>query len=101
MVIVKVELHVKPDQVGAFLAASIANGECARQEPGNIRFDLMRELDDATRFVLIEVYKTPEDQQAHSRSPHFRVWLDATRDMFVDRAAKRYVAAFPAEGSWQ
>ena len=98
MVIVKVELHVKLDQVDAFLAASIANGECTRREPGNIRFDLMQEIDDPTRFILIEVYQTPQDQQAHSRSTHFKVWLDATIDMFVERAAKRYTAAFPAPG---
>jgi quinol monooxygenase YgiN len=100
MVIVKVELHVKPDQVDAFLAASIANGQGARQEPGNIRFDLLQEVDDPTRFVLIEVYQSPEDQQAHSRSPHFKTWWEATIDMFVDRSAKRFTAAFPPEADW-
>ena len=33
-------------------------------EPGNVRFDVLRSKDDPTRFVLYEVYRTPEDAAA-------------------------------------
>ncbi|HYK91421.1 MAG TPA: antibiotic biosynthesis monooxygenase, partial [Acidobacteriota bacterium] len=58
MLIVHVFVHVKADQVEPFKAATIENARNSVEEPGVARFDVIQQLDDPTRFVLIEIYRT-------------------------------------------
>ena len=60
MYIVHVFVHVKPEHLEAFKAATIENARNSVQEPGIARFDVIQQADDPTRFVLIEVYRTPD-----------------------------------------
>ena len=60
MLIVHVHVHVKPESVADFRRATIENARLSVQEPGIARFDVVEQQDDATRFVLIEVYRSPE-----------------------------------------
>ena len=60
MLVVHVQVHVRPDGIEAFKAATLANARASRQEPGIARFDVVQQVDDPTRFVLIEAYRTPE-----------------------------------------
>ena len=60
MYIVHVFVHVKPEHVEAFKAATIENARNSVQEPGIARFDVIQQADDPTRFVLIEVYRTSD-----------------------------------------
>ena len=50
-------VDVKPECIDAFRAISTYNHECSRKEPGNIRFDLLQDNNDPTKFVLFEVYE--------------------------------------------
>ena len=59
MLIVHVFVHVKPDAVDAFIAATLENARNSVQEPGVVRFDVVQQDDDPTRFLLIEIYRTP------------------------------------------
>ena len=59
MYIVHVHLHVKPECIEPFKAASLENARNSLQEPGIARFDLLQQADDPTHFELIEVYRTP------------------------------------------
>ncbi|MFP5208705.1 MAG: putative quinol monooxygenase, partial [Acidobacteriota bacterium] len=65
MLIVHVHVHVKPELVEDFRQATIENACASVQEPGIARFDVAQEQDDATRFVLIEVYRTQDAVAAH------------------------------------
>ena len=58
MLIVHVHVHVKPESVADFRQATIENARSSVQEPGIARFDVVQQQDDATRFVLIEAYRT-------------------------------------------
>src|SRR5437660_1711230 len=60
MLIVHVQILVKPDQVDAFKAACIENSRNSMQEPGIARFDVLQQQDDPTRFVLVEIYRSAE-----------------------------------------
>ncbi len=60
MYIVHVFVHVKPEHLEAFKAATIENAQHSVKEPGIARFDVIQQADDPTRFVLIEVYRTPD-----------------------------------------
>ncbi len=84
MLIVHVHVHVKPDFVEAFKAATIENARSSIQEPGIARFDLAQEPDDPTRFVLVEVYRDAEAPARHKETAHYRTWRDTVAEMMVE-----------------
>src|SRR5580692_8201433 len=84
MLIVHVHVHVKPESVEEFRQATIENARSSVQEPGIARFDVVEQHDDATRFVLIEVYRSPEAAAAHKETAHYAMWRDAVADMMAE-----------------
>jgi autoinducer 2-degrading protein len=101
LIIVHVQAHVKPDAVDAFLAASLDNARASVREPGVARFDVVQSVEDPTRFVLVEVYRTPEAPAAHKETAHYRRWRDAVAPLMAEpRTAGRYVNVFPDDGGW-
>jgi quinol monooxygenase YgiN len=101
MHIVHVHVHVKPDCVDGFRQASLANARESVKEPGIARFDVIQALDDPTRFVLVEVYRTPEDAARHKETAHYRVWRDNVADMMAEpRSGVKYANAFPDDQGW-
>ncbi len=101
MFIVHVLVHVKPDQVEAFKTATIENARNSVQEPGIARFDVIQQTDDPTRFVLVEVYRTPEASAKHKETAHYAVWRDAVAAMMAEpRTSIKYANVFPDEGGW-
>ncbi len=101
MLIVHVFVHVKPDQAEAFLAATLENARNSIQEPGIARFDVIQQQDDPTRFVLVEVYRTPEDPGKHKETSHYQKWRDTVADMMAEpRTSIKYTNVFPDEQGW-
>ena len=101
MLVVHVFVHVKSDQVEAFREATIANARNSVQEPGIARFDAIQQQDDPTRFVLVEVYRTPDDPARHKETPHYQQWRDTVADMMAEpRSAIKYDNVFPDEQGW-
>ena len=97
MLTVHVSVHVKAECVEAFKAASLANVRASRREPGVARFDLLQQQDDATRFVLVEVYRTAEAPARHKETAHYKVWRDAVADMMAEpRSSTKYDDLLPA-----
>jgi quinol monooxygenase YgiN len=85
MYIVHVHIHVKPDQVEAFIAATKENaGKSTGDEPGVAHFDVMQQADNPTRFVLIEVYRTPEDAAKHKETKHYNRWREIAEPMMAE-----------------
>jgi autoinducer 2-degrading protein len=84
MLIVHVHVRVKPDCIEAFRAASLANAEASRQEPGIARFDVLQQADDPTRFVLSEAYRTAEAPAAHKETAHYAAWRDTVAEMMAE-----------------
>jgi quinol monooxygenase YgiN len=101
LVIVHVQVHVKPDAVAAFRAASLDNARDSVTEPGVARFDVVQSVEDPTRFVLVEVYRTPDAQAAHKETAHYQRWRDAVADLMAEpRTAVKYVNVAPADAGW-
>ena len=84
MFIVHVFIHVKPECVGDFKAATLANVRNSIREPGISRFDFMVQIDTPNHFVLEEVYHTPEDAVKHKETTHYMVWRDAVARMMAE-----------------
>ena len=101
MFIVHVFVHVKADQVEAFKQASLANASESVKEPGVARFDVIQQQDDPTRFVLVEVYRTPNDPAKHKETAHYQAWRDAVEPMMAEpRSSVKYSNIFPDESGW-
>lgn len=84
MLIVHVHVHVKPEAVERFKAASVANARESVKEPGIARFEVLQQQDDPTRFVIVEIYRTAEAPAAHKETKHYQVWRDAVAPMMAE-----------------
>ena len=101
MLIVHVFVHVKSNQVEAFRNATLENAHNSIQEPGIARFDIIQQQDDLTRFVLVEIYRTPDDPARHKETAHYQKWRDAVVDMMTEpRTSVKYTNVFPDEHGW-
>ncbi len=101
MHIVHVFIQVKEEYLEAFKAATLDNARNSVQEPGIARFDVIQEQEDPTRFVLVEVYRTPDDPAKHKETAHYARWAEAVTDMLAEpRTCSFYHNIFPGEGGW-
>ena len=96
MIIVHVFVHVTPDAVDAFATASLENARNSVLERGVVRFDVIQQDDDPTKFLLIEVYRTPADPALHKETAHYATWRDTVASMMAEpRRSVKYRALFP------
>lgn len=101
MFIVHVFAHVKADKIDAFRAATLENARSSVAEPGVARFDVIQQQDDPARFVLVEVYRTPDDPAKHKETAHYQKWRDTVADMMAGpRSSIKYTNLFPDEKGW-
>lgn len=101
MHIVQVHVHVKPDSVEDFVDATQDNARNSVQEPGIARFDILQSSDDPTRFILVEVYRTPEDPKKHKETAHYLRWRERVADMMAEpRQGVPYKNIFPEDAGW-
>jgi (4S)-4-hydroxy-5-phosphonooxypentane-2,3-dione isomerase len=101
MFIIQVFIHVKEDYIEAFKAATAENARNSVRETGIARFDVIQQANDPTRFVLIEVYRTPEDIARHKETAHYKTWRDIAEPMMVEpRSRIEYANIFPDEKGW-
>jgi (4S)-4-hydroxy-5-phosphonooxypentane-2,3-dione isomerase len=101
MHIVLVHLKVKNEYIEPFIQASLQNAKHSIQEPGVARFDVIQETEDTTRFILVEVYRTPEDQLHHRETKHYELWRDTVTDMMEEpRKGIKYINLFPDDNKW-
>jgi quinol monooxygenase YgiN len=101
MFIVHVFVHVKAEFIEAFKAACLDNASNSVKEPGIARFDVIQQLDDPSRFVLVEVYRTPDDPARHKETAHYARWRDAVAEMMAEpRHAIKYDNVFPDDPGW-
>jgi autoinducer 2-degrading protein len=97
MLILVVQVHVKPEHLEEFKEATVINASSSMQEPGITRFDVIQQEDDPTRFVFIETYRAPEDNLKHRETPHYLAWSDKVTDWLAEpRTRNRYTNVFPA-----
>ena len=101
MIVVQVHVHVKPEQAAAFKEATIENARHSIREAGVARFDVLQQADDPCRFVLVEVYRTPEAPAGHKQTAHYAKWRDTVAPMMAEpRFGVSFASVFPDETGW-
>ncbi len=101
MYVVHVFVHVKPEHLEAFKAATLDNARNSVQEPGIARFDVIQQADDPTRFVLVEVYRTSADPAKHKETAHYNRWREIAEPLLAEpRTRIVYSSVFPLDQDW-
>ncbi len=101
MHIVHVFIHVKPEKLEEFKQASRANASSSIREPGVARFDFLQQSDDPTRFLLVEVYRTPEDAAKHKETAHYNRWRETVEPLLAEpRTRIIYNNIYPDDAGW-
>ena len=91
MLIIQVFVHVRPDAVDAFRAATTDNATSSIQEDGVARFDVLQSAEDSTRFTLIEAYRSDDAPAAHKATAHYARWRDTVEPMLAEpRSSVKY-----------
>jgi quinol monooxygenase YgiN len=90
MHIVLVLVTVRTELLEEFERALLHNArESVARDPGCVRFDVSQQLDDPARWVLYEVYDSPDAHAAHRRSPHFLAYDAVAARAVVDKTVIR------------
>ncbi|HEV3498291.1 MAG TPA: putative quinol monooxygenase [Actinomycetes bacterium] len=78
-----VSLRVKPGMVDQFVEAIGENSRASRrEEPGCLRFDVHRDVDDPNHFLLYELYADERAfTEAHRGAPHYQKWRSAVAEL--------------------
>jgi len=98
MLILLVEIHVKAEHLEAFQEATLENARNSRREPGIARFEAIQREDDATRFVLMEVYRDAEAPAKHKETAHYHAWLEKVTPLLAEpRTRQWYHSIDPAD----
>jgi autoinducer 2-degrading protein len=101
MLIVHVHIHVKTECLDAFRSATEENARASIQEAGIARFDFAQQVDDPTRFVLIEVYRDSEAAARHKETAHYAKWRDTVAPMMASqRSSAKFTNLFPPDSGW-
>lgn len=91
-----VHVQVRPEHLDDFIEATRHNHECSIREPGNLRFDVLRSVDDPAAFILYEAYRSAEDAGAHKQTAHYLAWREAVNHWMAEpRQGVAYLGLFP------
>ncbi len=71
---VVVRIEAKPDKIRQLLELAAYNSGCSRKEPGNLRFDVMQQVDQPLKIALYEVYTDEAAFKAHQQTAHYARW---------------------------
>lgn len=98
MIATFVHIWVKPEMLDPFLAATVENHRETIREKGNVRFDVLRDEADQTKFVLYEVFESDDAIALHKTLPHYLKWRNLVADMMTrPREGVRHVVIEPSD----
>ena len=96
MHMIVVRLDVKPERMDDFLKLVSFNAAESRKEAGNLRFDVVRSVDNPALFRLYEVYRDDDAVRAHQATPHYAKWRAEIEALLVTpRVSEKFTSVFP------
>lgn len=101
MIVRIITVTVKPDAVDAFQAATVRNHEKSIQEPGVLRFDVLRDNDRSELFYLYEAYADEQATVDHKTTEHYLRWKSEVADLMDgDRTSVACSVVAPDSTGW-
>jgi len=84
MIVNCVYIHVKSEETQRFIEATAANHRESVKEPGNLRFDLIQQADDQSRFMIYEAFESESAAVEHKATNHYIVWRDKVNNLMAE-----------------
>lgn len=101
MYVVCVSVWVESGHEDDFIEATRLNHLGTRQEPGNVRFDVLRNEAEPSRFFLYEVYRSADDFKTHQQTDHYLGWKQTVAGwMERKREGLKNQSLFPPDETW-
>ena len=101
MFIIHVFLQVKKDCIQQFKEITLDNARNTLREPGAVRFDVVQDQDDSSRFIFVEVYKSASDLDHHKTTEHYARWAGAVDESLVEPRSRVLLEnVFPDDAGW-
>lgn len=97
MLVQMVTIKVKEGHATDFLEAFRINYEGTRKEPGNLRFDVLRDPDDAHSFLIYEVFASEAALDEHRKTPHYQECVRLLAPISIGPRSKQYFKAEMAD----
>lgn len=96
MYIACIHVEVNPLHREEFISATLENAKNTLKEPGNLRFDIIQNMDDPNKFMIYEVYRDVEGMVDHKKTTHYLRWRDRVALWFAKpRERHDYYSVFP------
>ena len=103
MVILFIEVHVKPEMRDRFLQVIRDDASHSEHdEPGCLRFDVLQDTEDEYKYYYYEVYKDEDARLYHRTTPHYARY-DAEQASLWDQPVQRHILtnAHPVDSAWR
>jgi autoinducer 2-degrading protein len=98
MIVTLIHVWVKEDFIDRFIEATIENHLHSIKEPGNIRFDILRDAENRGKFVLYEAYESEQSMADHKITQHYHKWRDTVAEwMEQPRKGIKHTAIYPVD----
>ncbi len=98
-----VTVYIKPEHRQAFIEEMLKDAVGSeKNEPGCLMFNVAQDESNADVLHLFEVYRDAEAVDAHTKTPHFQQWLEATKDWHAKPfEVVKCVTLYPPDVAWQ
>lgn len=87
--VIAVNYKVKPECKEEFIKLLKENAKNSLGEPGCLNYEAAI---DGDHVFLYEKYKTEEDFNFHITQPHYKKYVEGTKDMLLEKDVKKYIA---------
>lgn len=71
-----INVEIEEDRMEEFKVTLSNNAINSRKEPGCLRFDVLQDKSEPTKFVFYEVYKDEAALNDHKNTEHYKKWAD-------------------------
>mmetsp|Transcript_17025 Transcript_17025/g.30755 ORF Transcript_17025/g.30755 Transcript_17025/m.30755 type:complete len:222 (-) Transcript_17025:76-741(-) len=100
---VAVTVKIAEDKIDEFLKVMEQDAAGTRKEPGCLRFDVLRSVDDPCTFVFYEAYTDDAAVEHHRSTDNYKAWAEfkAAGGVQSQTAEKLENASIPGEWAFQ
>jgi quinol monooxygenase YgiN len=85
-----IEQIIQPGLIDEYIPVIMENACASAQEPGCVRFDVMKVADKPESVFLFEYYKDEAAFQAHRASAHYAKFMEK-RDRYVKESRRTFL----------
>lgn len=87
--VIAVNYKVKPEHIDEFIGLIKEMSKKCLQDPGCLNYEASVDGNDV---FLYEKYEGKEDIEYHLSTPHYKQYVEDTKDLLLEKTVKQYTA---------